>query len=194
MKAVEQSDTLDSLPLSQTFLPGRHRKTTFRELEVGAAVAAWSPDDWVSKVPASLRDDEWNESQRILHKRHDERAGSVRTTEGELELFRDVLTQPSHPVGHAYLHVAAAVLQQGILLLTQDRRLGRAVYQLDDFGTQQYDSSIVLFFGVGPIQHRESRGDGHYDTVCLTSPDGSSEHSVTPDVSLSDQSIPVHEE
>ena len=178
MKAVEQSDTLDSLPLSQTFLPGRHRKNTFRELEVGAAVAAWSPDDWVSKVPASLRDDEWNESQRILHKRHDERAGSVRTTEGELELFRDVLTQPSHPVGHAYLHVAAAVLQQGILLLTQDRRLGRAVYQLDDFGTQQYDSSIVLFFGVGPIQHRESRGDGHYDTVCLTSPDGGSEQTV----------------
>ena len=136
-------------------------------------------DDWLSKVPASFRDEEWSEHQRLLQP--NDRALSVRTAEGDLEFFRGVLTQPTYPVGNAYLHVAAAVLQQGILLLTQDRRHSRgAVYQMDDFGTRQHETSIVLFFGVGPVKHRESRGDGHYDTMCLASLDGDSEHTVTP--------------
>ena len=57
------------------------------------------------------------------------------------------------------------------------RRLNRVVYQLNDFGTQQYDSSIILFFSVGPLKPG-SRGDGHYETVCLFAADDGSAHTV----------------
>ena len=69
------------------------------------------------------------------------------------------------------------VLQQGILLLTTDHRHRPAAQQLDDFGTEQYDSSIVLFFSVGPLKPG-SRGDGHYETVCLSSADEDVVHTV----------------
>jgi len=183
VQAIEQSDYLDSLPLSQSLLHARVRsKDTFRQHEVGAAIAAWSVDDWVNKVPESFRDEEWQERCRVdatacgtaLQGDPEE---SVRSAAKELEFFRRVLTLPTHAVGNAYLHAAAGVLQQGILLLTMDRRLNRAVHQLDDFGTQQYDSSIILFFSVGPLKPG-SRGDGHYETVCLFAPDGGFAHTV----------------
>jgi hypothetical protein len=183
VQAIEQSDFLDSLPLSQSLLHSRvHSKDTFRQHEVGSAVAMWTVDDWVSKMPASFRDEEWQEKRRIDAAMLDN--GSMgdpeapcRTATRELEFFRHVLTLPTHAVGNAYLHAAAGVLQQGILLLTTDRRCHRAVHQLDDFGTQQYPSSIILFFSVGPLKPG-SRGDGHYETVCLSAPDEHSVHTV----------------
>ena len=62
--------------------------------------------------------------------------------------------------GRAYLHEAAGVLQQGILVLTSDHCYRPAAQQLDDFGSAQYDSSIVLFFSVGSPKPG-SRADGH---------------------------------
>jgi len=183
VQAVEQSDHLDSLPISQSLLQPRLRsKDTFRQHEVGAAIAAWTVDDWVRKVPEAFRDEEWNEQRRTGAARPDRAVAgdpeaSVRTAEKELEFFRRVLTLPTHAVGKAYLHVAAGVLQHGILLMTMDRRFNRAVYLLDDFGTQQYDSSIILFFNIGPLKPG-SRGDGHYETVCLFSPDDGVAHTV----------------
>jgi hypothetical protein len=79
-----------------------------------------------------------------------------------------VLTQPTHAVGCAYMHVAAAVLQQGILLVTTGRGTLRRV---EDFGTLQYDSSIILSFGSSPLTVAGFRGDGHFEPVCLFSPD-----------------------
>jgi hypothetical protein len=173
VQAIEQSDILDCLPLSHTLrlvAPG-----TFRQLEVSGAVAAWTADDWTNKMPASFRDEEWSEKRRIdivaasAEGEAPQAESSARTPEKELDFFRRVLLRPTHTVGNAFLHAAAGALQQGILLLTMDRRLNRAVYQLDDFGTQQYSTSIILFFRVGPLR-QGSRGDGHYETVCLTEP------------------------
>ena len=58
----------------------------------------------------------------------------------ELALFRASLTTRTLPMGLAYLHVAAGVLQQGILLLGSDSRID-TLTSLHDFGTQQYETS-----------------------------------------------------
>jgi hypothetical protein len=181
VQAIEQSDFLDSLSLSQSLLRARaSSKDAFREHEVGAAVAAWTEDDWTDKMPGYFRDEEWTERCR------DQAAASVsspdhekaeRTPARELAFFRRVLSLPSYAVGGAYLHAAAGVLQQGILLLSVDRRLSPVVHRLDDFGTQQYASSIILLLTVGPLKPG-SRGDGHYETVCLLPPDDSPVHTV----------------
>ncbi len=173
VQAVEQSDYLDSLPLSQSLRLHARSTTTFRQQEVGAAVAEWTVDDWVSKVPELCRDEEWQERCRATPV--SERP--ARSPAGELAFFRHVLGLPTHPVGRAYLHAAAGALQQGILVLTTDHRLRSAVQQLDDFGTEQYDSSIVLFFSVGPLRPG-SRGDGHYETVCLSPAGEGVDHTV----------------
>ena len=172
VQAVEQSDYLDSLPLSQCLRPHARSTATFRQREVGAAMAEWTADDWASKVPMTCRDEEWQERNRTAGG-----AGPLRSPAGELAFFRHVLGLPTHAVGRAYLHVAAGALQQGILLLTTNHRHRPAAQQLDDFGTEQYDSSIVLFFSVGPLKPG-SRGDGHYETVCLSSADEDVVHTV----------------
>ena len=94
----------------------------------------------------------------------------IQTPARELAAFRDTLERPTLAMGLAYLHVAAGALQQGILLLCTDRRVRNAVgNEVHDFGTQQYDTSIVLLFQVGSV-NTGSRGDGHFDTVCLLAP------------------------
>ena len=173
VQAVEQSDHLDCLPLSQSMRHHARSTATFRQREVGAAMSEWTADDWVSKMPELCRDEEWQERCRATPVSEQ----PARSPAGELAFFRHVLGLPTHPVGRAYLHAAAGVLQQGILVLTTDHRYRPAAQQLDDFGTEQYDSSIVLFFSVGPLRPG-SRGDGHYETVCLSTAGTPDVHTV----------------
>ena len=176
VQAVEQSEYLDSLPLSQSLRPNTRSTATFRQREVGAAMAEWTAEDWVSKMPELCREDEWQECCRVGATNASSRP--ARSPTRELDFFRHTLGLPTHPVGRAYLHAAAGALQQGILVLTTDHRYrGPAAQQLDDFGTEQYDSSIVLFFSVGPPKPG-SRGDGHYETVCLSPPGEDVVHTV----------------
>ena len=171
VQAVEQSSYLDSLPLSYCLRPNARSVATFRQREVGAAMAGWTAEDWVSKMPELCREDEWQECCRV--DATDAASRHARSPTRELDFFRHVLGLPTHPVGRAYLHAAAGALQHGVLVLTTDHRYsGPAAQQLDDFGTEQYDSSVILFFNVGPLKPG-SRGDGHYETghyetVCLS--------------------------
>ena len=179
IQAVESSESLDRLPLSQLMsAPAPVRATaTFRQHEVGSAIAEWTVDDWASKVPEVLRDGEWDERCRT----HTVAQQPARTLKGEFDFFRDVLSLPTHAVGLAYMHAAAGALQHGILLLTADHRFRTAgvSYHLDDFGTEEYDSSIIIFLSVTPPQPEvRRRGDGHYETVCLHSPDDGDTHTI----------------
>ena len=145
----------------------------FRDHVVGAAVDAWLSADWVAKCD-EFRDEEWSEQLRLLALKPASERGPedrVRTSVRELALFRASLTTRTLPMGLAYLHVAAGVLQQGILLLGSDSRMD-TLTSLHDFGTRQYETSIVLFHHVGAVKDRGSRGDGHFETVCLLSAAG----------------------
>ena len=182
VQAVEQSDLLDSLPLSQSLSRGVSGKDAFRACVVGSGVSQWTVDDWTDKIPACFRDEERAELCRIRRRAHGGpqpyQPAAVTPTE-ELEFFQHVLSLPSHPVGNAYLHTAAGALQQGILLLSVDKRYKPPLCRLDDFGTLQYESSIILLFTVSPMAFVPGcRGDGHYDTVCLFPPEGGPAHTV----------------
>ena len=91
VQAVEQSDYLDSLPLSQCLRPHARSTATFRQREVGAAMAEWTADDWASKMPALCRDEGWHEYRRAAGGDED----PVRSPAGELAFFRHVLGLPT---------------------------------------------------------------------------------------------------
>ena len=133
------------------------RKDTFREHEVGGAVSAWSADDWEKKC-AEFRDDEWSERSRCLALLPESKRGpesAIRTPAKELAWFRDTLKRRTDTAGLAYMHAAAGVLQQGILLLCSDHRLKDSpLTAVHDFGSRQYETSIILFFYVGQLRIR----------------------------------------
>ena len=138
LQATDQSDALDRIPISRSASmmgSATRPQDHFHDHVVGAAVDAWLSADWVAK----FRDEEWSEQLRLLALKPASERGPedrVRTSVRELALFRASLTTRTLPMGLAYLHVAAGVLQQGILLLGSDSRIN-TLTSLHDFGTQQ---------------------------------------------------------
>ena len=89
-------------------------------------------------------------------------AYSLRTPELEKQLFCDAVQRPTAEQGLEFFAAASVVLQIGILLISDGHRPGDHTWRaLHDFGTRDYESSMVLY-GL-----TNNRGKGHYETVGL---------------------------
>ena len=82
----------------------------------------------------------------------------------ERDLFVQLCSRPNCAVGQHFFHIAAIVMQVGVLLLVKAPHEFRAVF---DFGTADYSHSIIIY----SLQHPHAPGQphhlSHFETVGL---------------------------
>jgi hypothetical protein len=142
---------------------------SFRTHEIKDVVSEWSEERWGALMPMTLRDEVWEDRPRCAKKAQECQRGNCncpysaeRTPLGELQLFLTSLDNPFHHSGNPYFFVVTHILKIGLLLITDDRRLGTTTHHLHDFGSARYDFSMVIYSSF----HRGG-AIGHYETVGL---------------------------
>jgi hypothetical protein len=117
-----------------------HNIAQFRTEYLTSHVRAWTAVDWIKNVPQQLRLELWD--VRPPCGCETGRGAVCRCLQGpipERDLFCDLCSRPNYAIGPIFFHIAAAVMQLGVLLLVHDDRHSqfreRRVY---DFGTKDY--------------------------------------------------------
>jgi phage tail protein X len=162
--AVSSPDAQDARPLAQTVVHSPRSVASFRTHEIKGVVSEWSEEHWCALMPMELRDEVWDD--RPTPKTY----SAQRSPRQELRLFLASLDNPFCHSGNAYFFVVTRILQMGLILITDDRRLSPVERHLHDFGSEKYELSMVIYSSF----HRGG-GTGHYETVGLfplIQPDG----------------------
>ena len=165
--------TLGNVSMSQARSPEAIRE--FRTNHMTACVRAWSAEQWCAMVPHSLRQDLLDHKPRCG-------CGSVTLNSctcpsfgpiDERDLFISLCERATYAIGPVFFHIAAAVMKIGVLLLVNDSRYRHhPTRQVQDFGTGDYPSSMIILALYLPPKHKDAHGIGHYETVGLLQQSG----------------------
>ncbi len=135
-------------------------------IQIKDKVDEWTEEDWCEIMNTALRDDVWDGRPRCTESEQCKRGNCVcpyaeRSPELELQLFRQGLAHAFSHQGPAFFFVAAHVINMGILLITDDNRIrGHPDRLLQDFGTNDYPVSMVIYCAI----HAKC-STGHYEAV-----------------------------
>jgi hypothetical protein len=154
--AIQSPDGRDTQPLAQTIAHTPRSIASFRTHEIKDVVSEWSEEHWCALMPMTLRDEVWEDRPRNCP------FSAERTPLGELRRLLTSLDNPFHHSGNSYFFVVTHILKIGLLLITDDRRLGTMTRHLHDFGSESYDFSMVIY-----SSHHRGGATGHYETVGL---------------------------
>jgi hypothetical protein len=170
--ASDLDDLQDLQPLSAVLTnpaPLVHSTTIIQSFfdKIREVVDAWSEEEWCSIMPSELRDDVWCGRPRCAKELHEcQNANcacpyrdSARSPELELTLFRDGLKRLTSHQGPAFFFVVAFVTCLGILVITDDKRLGEG-HIIQDYHHSPHSQTMILYFC-----HRANHNTGHYETV-----------------------------
>jgi len=130
---------------------------------IAQQVASWTEEQWLARVPEPLRLQNWSERPPCQCAPQSS-CQCVMDAVAERNLFVQLCSRPHYAIGQHFFHIAAIIMQVGVLLVVKAPRGFRAVF---DFGTADYSQSIILY----SLQHPHAPGQphhlSHFETVGL---------------------------
>ena len=129
-------------------------------------VENWSDEEWRARLTQEIRDGVWDQDFRGTYAGctscgDPARPCDCRTATAERKVFCGRCAERSYHMTPVFFHIAAVVMQVGVLLLITDTRLGArdTRREVHSYGTTEYSQSVVVH-GTWSSMY-----DGHYETV-----------------------------